>query len=76
MMISAAKKRGSVLGFMLNVVILAALIAFIWWFYKAMQKSAAPPPVVAPPVVAPALPPVETVPEGLGASVGVPSADV
>ena len=86
MMISAAKKRGSVLGFMLNVVILAALIAFIWWFYKAMQKSAAPPPVVAlpvvalpvaaPPVAAPALPPVETVPEGLGASVGVPSADV
>ena len=46
MMISAAKKSGGVLGFMLNVVVLVALIAFIWWFYKAMQKSAMAP---APP---------------------------
>ena len=48
-MISAVKKRGSVLGLVLNVAILVALVAFIWWFYKAMQKSAVPPP--PPPVV-------------------------
>lgn len=76
-MISAAKKRGSVLGVVLNVVILVALVAFIWWFYKAMQKSGTPPPV---PVAAPSPPPppqpVETAPEGVGASVGVQSADV
>lgn len=78
-MISAAKKRGSVLGFVLNVVILAALVAFIWWFYKAMQRSAPPPPVVVTPKVETAVTEplvVESPPEGVGAPESVPTADV
>jgi flagellar basal body-associated protein FliL len=78
-MISAAKKKGSILGLVLNVVILVALAAFIWWFYKAMQKSATPPPPPLPVVAAEAaLTPavVEAAPEGVGASVGVQSAEV
>ncbi|BAT22590.1 hypothetical protein [Yellowstone lake phycodnavirus 3] len=83
-MISAAKKKGSVLGVVLNVVILAALVAFIWWFYNAMQKSSmtpAPPVDVeaAPPVDVEAAPPVDVEaapPDGAEPPESVPSADV
>lgn len=44
MLISAAKKNGpGFFGILMNLLILAALVAFIWWFYTAMTKNAPPP---------------------------------
>lgn len=73
-MISAAKKKGSVFGFALDMLVLAALVAFIWWFYKAVQKNAAPPPPA--PVAAEVAPTPPPTPQGAGTPESVPSSSL
>lgn len=79
LVMTPAKKKGSFLGLLFNIIILAGLAMFIWWFYQAMKKNAAVP-AQAPPAqqvaAVPAPPPVEQVPEGAGAPEGVPAAEV